>query len=724
MRRVVSNVTLGIMIAMGAPAPAHSLQNLTIPDLAGSAIATGVPPANFIWSDDGTHYAYSVPGANDNAPPVLFVHDLRTGSDRKLFAAQSSARGSRSREIAQVVWSPDASHIALVSDGQLVVTASDGSHESKLVKDADDPQWSPDGRSIAYVHERDLYAIALATKHITRLTHVDGPNRTNGDPDWLYSEELDVAHAYRWSPDGSAIAYLSFDESHVTDFPIQTFLTAPVNAVEHQRYPLAGEANPRVALHVVGANGAGDRLLYDGAPHDEYLVSFTWTPNGARVVDEILDRAQQHLRLVAFERTGRSARTLLSESDSRFVNVSAPPRFLRDGRSFLWISEHAGIASLYRVATATGAEQRLSGTTPIGAIDQVDEVRGRAYVSALYPTRREHALLAFPIAGGAHVPENLTPGGGTHSISMPERGAHFIDSFSSTTSPVTIVRGTTGSHARAVVFRSKSLARYALGATSAISIDSPYGKLDATLVLPVDFDATKPYPVVVNVYGGPLPVIDGGEADDKWPGLFPHVLAERGFVSLYVDGPASRNDRADDVRMFSGKMGEAAILGPIAAADWLAKQPYVDAKRIGLFGWSYGGYLTAFTLTHAPQLFASGIAGAPPVDWRFYDTAYTERYMGKPQQHRADYDRTAVLPAARALRAHLLVLQGSSDDNVHLMNSMTLLSAFVRAGKQVDYFVFPGARHGPRGAANTRYLYTKMLDWWQRTLQPARAISQ
>jgi dipeptidyl-peptidase-4 len=407
---------------------------------------------------------------------------------------------------------------------------------------------------------------------------------------------------------------------------------------------------------------------------------------------------------------------LLAESDARFVNVSAPPRFLRDGRSFLWISEREGIASLYRVTTATGAMQRLSGTTPIGAIDQLDESRGRVYVSALFPTRREHALLAFALAGNAHVPENLTPAHGSHSVSMPEAGASFIDSYSSLTDPLIIARGSTRSQARAVLFRSKSLGRYALGAASAITIDSPYGKLDASLVLPVDFDATKRYPVVVNVYGGPLPVNYGGEADDKWPGLFTHVLAERGFISLYIDGPASRNDRSADVRMFSGKMGEAAILGPIAAAHWLAKQPYVDAKRIGLFGWSYGGYLTAFTLTHAPQLFASGIAGAPPVDWRFYDSAYTERYMGMPQRNRAAYDRTAVLPAAKALRAHLLVLQGSSDDNVHLMNSMTLLSAFVRAGKQVDYFVFPGARHGPRGAANTRYLYTKMLDWWQRTL--------
>ena len=239
-------------------------------------------------------------------------------------------------------------------------------------------------------------------------------------------------------------------------------------------------------------------------------------------------------------------------------------------------------------------------------------------------------------------------------------------------------------------------------------------------MLPVGFDPAKRYPTIVNVYGGPLPTDDGGAAVNHWPGLFTHLLAEQGFISLWIDGPASLDDRTANVRSFSGAMGVVAIRGPLAAADWLARRPYVDAARLGLFGWSYGGYLTAFTLTRAPETFASGIAGAPPVDWRLYDSAYTERYLGTPQRNRAAYDRSAVLPRMAALRAHLLVMQGSSDDNVHLANSMALLGGAIAAGKQVEYFVFPGARHGPRGTANERYLDTKMLEWWQRTLDAPR----
>jgi dipeptidyl-peptidase-4 len=712
--RSVTGFLAAAFVALGLLA-ADAGEQLTINDIVAHVPVLGTPPSNFIWSGDGSRYVYSLPGRSDEAPPVLYIHDMRTGSDRRLLAAQAAARGSRSRDIAQLVWSPDASHIALLSNGALEVVAANGSHPATLAQDADDPQWSPDGRRIAYVHERDLYTIVLGTKRVTRLTHADATTRTNGDPDWLYSEELDVAHAYRWSPDGASIAYLSFDESRVTDFPIQQYLKLPDNAVEHQTYPLAGEANPRVSLHVVGSNGSGDRLLYDGAPRDEYLISFSWTPDSARIVDEILDRAQQHLRLEAFGRADGARQTILTESDPRFVNVAPAPRFLRDGRSFLWISERSGVASLYRVFMQSGAVRRLTAGVPVGAIDQVDEAAGRVYVSALYPTRREHALLVVALAG-KRLAVDLTPERGWHAISMPERGPGFIDTFSSFATPPQVLRGNVRSHEGVVVFRSHSLERYALGASSLISIPSPYGKLDAELVLPVNFDPSKRYPVIVYVYGGPLPVDPGSEAGDRWPGLFPHVLAERGFVTLYVDGPASRNDRADNVKSFSGQMGSVAIEGPIAAADWLAGQSYADPKRLGLFGWSYGGYLTAFTLTHAPSLFRSGIAGAPPVDWRYYDSAYTERYLGMPRQHPAAYDREAVLPATHNLRAHLLVLQGSSDDNVHLANSIALLSACIRAGKQVDYFVFPGSRHGPRGTANMRYLYTKMLDWWQRTL--------
>lgn len=708
-------VAASVALTAAVPRAAAAGVQLTIEQIVARTPVSGTPPSGFTWSPDGSRYVYAVPGAQEKAPPLLRIHEMRSGADRVLFAARAESRGSRSRAIGQIVWSPDSTRLAYLNGDALEVARAAGGGETAIAHGADDPQWSPDGTRIAYVHENDLYVVALATKRVTRLTASGSPTRINGDPDWLYSEEMGVAHAYAWSPRGDAIAFLSFDESPVTDFPIQQFLAAPDNTVEHQRYPLAGEKNPRVALRVVDARDGAARTLYDGAPRDEYLVSFAWTPDGRDVVDEILDRAQQHLRLQGFARDGRASRVLLREADPHFVEVQPAPRFLHDGRSFLWLSARDGVQALYRVDARTGAARRLSGDAPVAGIAQVDEAHGAVYVDALAPTRREHALLRVPLDGSRAIVD-VTPEHGSHAITMPEHGDAFIDRFSSLTAPPRIERRSVDGGA-ATIFRTPSLARFDLGTTKAFTISSRWGPLDATLTTPPQFDAAKTYPAVVEVYGGPLPVAAGGEADDRWHSLFDQLLAERGFLVVHVDGPASRGDRTANAHLFTHRMGEIAMQGPLAAAAWLKAQPFVDPRRLGLSGWSYGGYLTAYTLTHAPGVFRSGIAGAPPADWRFYDSAYTERYMGMPQKEAVAYERTSVLPAAKNLRSRLLLLQGSSDDNVHLMNTVVLLDAFVRAGRQVDYFVFPGARHGPTGIAANRYLEQKMLDWWERTLK-------
>lgn len=685
---------------------------LTVNDIISAHPVSGNPPFGFSWAPNGSAYVYNVDGKREKDPPTVRFHDMRTNRDRELFTAKSEQRGSRSRAIAEVVWSHDSRYIALINSGSLETIDPWTGRERQLAKDADDPQWSPDDRRIGYVHENDLYVVDAASGRVTRLTRTGSDTRISGDPDWLYSEEMDVEHAYAWSPDGTRIAYLSFDESPVRPFPIENYLPR-ISRIEEQRYPLAGDKNPRVSLNVVDAAGGRSRVLYDGGPKDEYVLSFTWSPDGRTVLDQIVDRAQKHLRWVAFGVSGGS-RTVVSESDPRFVDVEPIPHWSRDGRSLYLLSERGATQSLWHVDVDGGRAQRITSGYTVQSVLRVDDRAGVAYVQANYPTRRDYSLLRVDLQNGRVA--NLTPGPGSHAVLLADGARNFLETDSSFNSPPTISRRVLGGTARTVVYRTPDLRRYGLGTVRALEIPSQWGPLDATLVVPAHFNPVKRYPVIFTPYGGPLG-IEGNETENRWGGLFPFLLAQQGFLVFTVSGPASEIDRKSAERMFYHRMGEIALAGQLAGVQWMRKQPYADSTRFGISGWSYGGYLTAFAMTHAQGAFHSGIAGAPPADWHFYDTAYTERYMGLPSRNAAAYKKTSVLPAAKNLRGRLLILQGTSDDNVHLMNSLSLLEAFMRVGKHVDYFAYPGARHGPSALVQRRDLYSRMLDWWNDTLK-------
>ncbi len=701
------------VVLCGMPAAADVAQQLTIDEIVAQHPVTGDAPSNFSWAPNGLRYVYSMLAAREKDPPVLFVHDMQTNTDRRVLAARSETRGSRSRPVSQVAWSPDGSKLAFVNGEELEIATWDGRERKVLTKDADDPQWSPDGMHLAYVHDGDLYVSDVRTKNAVRLTFDGSETRLNGDPDWLYSEEMDVEHAYAFSPDGRSIAYLTFDDSTVAPYPIEHYLP-PASTSEDQRYPLAGGKNPRVSLHVVSVHGGPSRLLYDGAPHDEYLVSFTWTPDSAAVVDEILDRAQQHLRLVSFPVDRSASRTLVQERDARFIDVEQPPAFLPDGKSFLWLSQRDGVQALYQVNAESGSAKRLTGAYAVVSLLRLEARAHAAYVIAEYPTRRDRSLLRVSLQGSGV--RNLTPASGTHEIVMAKNVNAYIETASAFSAPPVITRHDLQSGSAATIFRTKDLSRFNLGVTRALSIPSKWGSLDAQLTVPRDFDQTKRYPVLVMAYGGPLGV-GGSSTNDRWLGLFPYLLAQHRILVFTIDGPASYDDHARNERLFYRSMGLIAMEGQLAGVTWLKQQPYVDPSRLGLYGWSYGGYLTAFTMTHAPGVFRAGIAGGPPADWHFYDSAYTERYMGMPKADAGDYERTSVLPKAGDLQGDLLMLAGSGDDNVHIINTFSLAQAFIAKGKHVDMFLYPEARHGVRGVAAQRDLYARELSWWERELR-------
>ncbi|HET9392164.1 MAG TPA: DPP IV N-terminal domain-containing protein [Candidatus Rubrimentiphilum sp.] len=700
-RFLVACSLLALFAMAGAPASAQ----LTLDSVFGATPPWGWQPSRITWAPDGTSFLYVLQSQDPFRPVPIHQYDTRTNQDRVLI--DTKAFGT-SATPGSLVWSPDSRSLAFTVRGALYVRDMATNTDRLIDRRVSDPQWSPRGGAIAYVKSADLYVATLAAKiSIRRMTRGGSEDHIlNGGLDWVYPEELSTSHGFAWSPDGKSIAYMQMDERPVTDFPIVDFL-ANDNAVSTEKYPLAGEKNPRVKLRVVQLANGADSLIYDAGAQDEYLPFIGWRPNSSQLVYELLDRGQTHLRVMV-RNAGGSEQALYSQSDPKWVDDVDLPAWLPDGRT-LWILDRDGTSGLYLRDTA-GNLKRLTGTYRSDSLLQADPNGSAAYITAAYPTRRDRALLAVPINGGDVV--NLTPAPGSHSVSLAPGGALFVDAHSTLNDPpqTDLVATADRSVHSTLAARNESLRQDVLP-VEMLTVESQFGPLDATMIKPPHFDPSHKYPVIVYVYGGPAAPTTANTFGDQ-RALYHRLLAQSGFVVFSIDGPASQVDSDANVRLLYHNFGPGSLMGQEIGARYLSSLPYVDPKRIGIWGWSFGGYETAYALTHS-GLFKAGAAVAPVTDWHFYDTIYTERYMGKPQDDFKAYDASSVLPAAANLHGDLLISHGTSDDNVHMANSISLMQTFIDADRtNVDFMVYPRRTHSIAGLAQRRHLYGHMLQWW------------
>jgi len=697
------------MLVAASPAVATETTGtggLTVEQIFADEPIVGRLPASIAWAPDGSRFLYTLPGGRADVPVDMHVYEVRAKRDRIFFKAQANGKGSRPTP--EFVWSPDSRHLAYLDGGDLYVVAADGSGRRKLAKDADDPQWSPDSSRIGYVHANDVYAVAAGGGAPARYS-TDGTDDTvNGDPDWVYSEELDMRHAFAWAPDSRRIAYLHFDDRPVTKFPIVDFLPVD-NRVAFQRYPKAGEKNAIVTLRVA-TPGAGTLTLYSTKAADDYVASVGWTPAGVPAA-QLLDRSQKRWRYVRF--AGGAPQPLVTETSRTFVDVVGTPRWIAHSNRFLYIGQRDGENALYRVDASDGSVVRLTQGYAVRAIAGIDAARGTAYVEAAFPTRRDSTLLAVPLRPGAVQP--VAEGSGQHAFSLAPNAHDYLRSDSDLATPPVYVLGSTLGGPVTVFARAKSLAAYGVVAPRKFQIESPYGKLDAWMITPPGFDPTKKYPVITYVYGGPA----APTTQDAWGGateLFHELLAQHGFIVFSVDGPGSQIDRKSGVDHLYHNFGPGSLAGQLAGAAYLKTLPYVDTARLGIWGWSFGGYETTYALTHAPLVWKVGVAVAPVTDWHLYDTIYTERYMGMPQHETAAYDESSVIERVDRYRGPMLVSLGTSDDNVHMANTVSLAQAMILAGKQMDLMLYPRKTHGISGIPQRRHLFNHMLQYWEAHL--------
>ncbi len=561
---------------------------------------------------------------------------------------------------------------------------------------------SPNDAWISYIKNGNMHATEVSTETTHSLTASGGGPILSGRLDWVYQEELygrDKFTAYWWSPDATHIAFLELDTSQVPE----KWIPDHVFRHNHQRfrYPKAGESNPTVRLGVVSVPEARVRWVDTSryAAIDHLIVRVAWAASGPTILYQVQNREQQWLDLVAADcETGQSS-VIFRETSKRWVRVLDNPYCLDDG-SFIWLSERSGWSHIYHyVENHRQPKPVTSGDWDVRKIHGIDTERNWIYFSAT-----EHSPIAahtYRVRLDGTGIERLTVRKGTHASVFSPTFRYFIDTWSNCTTPPEVrlhcIRPPGDDETTSEVKLLNTtvvpdLNTYAWGRVDLTDVPSREGfRLPGMMIRPPDFDASRKYPVLCHLYGGPM----SPKVQDTWGGsiqVWHHMLAQRGCIVWVVDNRSSSGRGAVAAWPIYRRVGAMELSDLEDGITWLKSQRYVDPQRLGIWGWSFGGYLTLYAMTHS-TLFRMGIAGAPVTDWRLYDSIYTERYMAQPSTNLEGYRNSSILEAADKLHGKLLILHGTMDDNVHIEHSMRLVHRLQKAGKDFETMFYPHSRH-------------------------------
>jgi dipeptidyl-peptidase 4 len=588
--------------------------------------------------------------------------------------------------------------------------------------------FSPNGRLVAYVRDHDLYFFDLGVNRETRITRDGSETLLNGTLSWVYWEEVfgrrDIG--YWWAPDSQAIAYLQSDDSQV-DLAFFTDIVPFSPRVIRQRYARAGRANPRVRLGIAELENPSTTWIQITDKPFEYIVRAKWLPDGRRLSVETMPRLQTELHLYFADRKTGSTTHILTETDPGWVNMTDDLYFFNDGKHFLWPSERDGYMHLYRYRIdGTLQNQVTKGPWALAsaggiafwvhqALVGVDEKNDWIYFTALERSSIERHLYRVHSDGSGFTPVSKEPG--THRISMSPDARYFLDTYSDIrTLPALRLQSSDGSPPQTVASpRSQLIAPYDIQFPEISTIPAEDGfPMPAQIQKPKTFQPNHKYPVIIFVYGGPA----APQVSNSWQQrdtLWNQMLVDAGYVVVKVDNRSATAISKKLENTIVKHIGEAETPDLVFAARWLKKQSWVDPERVGVWGWSYGGWMTLNLMTRS-QEFKAGIAVAPVTDWRYYDSKWTEGAMRTPQENPEGYASVSVVPRAKDLHGDLLMVYGTYDDNVHPYNEMAFIDALVAAGKKFDMMSYPMRKHGITDEAATLHLYRLMLDFWKAKL--------
>lgn len=583
-----------------------------------------------------------------------------------------------------------------------------------------EPTFSPDGKKIAYAKENNLYVYDIATKKSTQVTS-DGKKNAiiNGITDWVYEEEFAFVRAFDWSADSKKLAFIRFDESEVPEFSMSIFRKDLYPTVETFKYPKAGEKNSTVSLHIYDVATASKKDVNLSNYSDFYIARMKWTKDVNVLSAQVLNRHQDNLDLLFIDGNAATAKVVLNEKDKAYVDVTDNLTFLKDN-GFIWTSEKDGFNHIYLYdKTGKLKNQVTKGNWEITNYYGFDEKSNTVFYQSVENGSINRDVYRIGIDGKNKT--RLTSQTGTNTATFSPNYQYFINAFSSATQPpvYSLNESKTGKSIQ-VIENNEALATklkaYDIATKEFFVLKTAKGhSLNAWMIKPKDFNPSKKYPVFMYQYSGPGSQQvnnDWNSADDFWFAM----LAQQGYIVACVDGRGTGFKGAEFKKCTQKELGKFEVEDQIDAAKVIGSYSYVDASRIGIWGWSYGGFMASNCIMKGADVFKMAIAVAPVTNWRFYDSIYTERYMQTPQENASGYDDNSPINHVDKLKGKFLLIHGSADDNVHVQNSMQMMEALIQANKQFDSQIYPDKNHGIYGGKTRIQLFNKMTNFIKENL--------
>jgi len=726
----IASASVLLLLSLQAMSPAQ-MRLLTIDDIYDPEKRinfSGSPPLGLRWLKDGIHYLQSKTDPKTQTGQLLKVNAL-TGQATPFFdaakmeAALAGLPGLSAEEAKRLAhrgsYNMNAARTAaLINHRNDLIYYELGSDRAiRLTNDREEEmeeEFSPDGRMVSFVRNNNLYVVEIASQRERALTTDGGPKILNGRLDWVYQEELYGRGNFKghwWSPDSTQIAFLRLDESPVNEFTVVDHIPH-LQEVETTPYPKAGDPNPKAQLGVVSAAGGPIRWvdLFKYQPIEFLIVRVAWTPDSKKVVYQVQNREQTWLELNFANSTTGKSETAFRETTAAWVEVIDNPHWLKDG-SMLWLSERSGWQHIYHY-TDEGRliRQVTNGKWEVRSLYGVDESNGLIYFSATEHSHIAPHIYRIKLDGSGLA--RLSQTEGTHQANFNPTFTHFIDNWSDVNTPIQVrLHKADGSLARVIdENRVEALKEYRLGKVEFLQVKTRDGfVMEAMMIKPPDFDPQKKYPVLSYTYSGP----HAPQVRNAWGGptyLWHQMLAQKGYIIWICDNRTASGKGAESTWPLYRNFGELELRDLKDGLDWLKSQPYVDGSRVGLWGWSFGGFMTLYALTHSRD-FRIGIAGGSVTDWRLYDTIYTERYMQTPQNNPEGYRKSSPLNATKDLHGKVLLIHGTMDDNVHLQNTIQFAYELQKAGKQFQLMLYPKSRHGIVDPLLVKHMRTLMTNF-------------